>query len=474
MALFDFFKNKKKAKENKDIQENIQENTKENTENNTQEHPDDNNEENAEEVAQGNTEENTEEVAQGNTEENTEEIAAGNTEENAEEIAAGSTEENAEESDKEISEKSTEVNAEKSIDVNTEESTGESVPKSAEVNTVEDAEESTEKSADESYEEQTSDQNFDDGKEQKKNSFFGKLKAGLSKTKNNMIGRIESVIFQRNKIDEEMMEELEETLILSDISMDTTMKITEQLRKNVKAEKIDTPEGVMEQLKKIITEMIGDDITKHQLCNDTPLVMLMIGVNGSGKTTSIAKLAYMLKQEGKKVMLAAGDTFRAAAIEQLEIWGQRVGVPVIRHQEGADPSAVVFDAISAAKARNIDVLICDTAGRLQNKKNLMNELEKMYKIISKNFPEASKETLLVLDAATGKNAVSQVKEFGSISELTGIVLTKLDGTAKGGIVITISDEFDIPVKFIGVGEGMEDLQQFNPTWFADALFDKQA
>ncbi len=479
MALFDFFKNKKKAKENKDIQENIQENTKENTENNTQEHPDDNNEENAEEVAQGNTEENTEEVAQGNTEENTEEIAAGNTEENAEEVAAGSTEENAEESDKEISEKSAEANTVEDA----EESTEKSAKESSEKNTEEAYEMSDEKQGsdadeepdkDESYEEQTSDQNFDDGKEQKKNSFFGKLKAGLSKTKNNMIGRIESVIFQRNKIDEEMMEELEETLILSDISMDTTMKITEQLRKNVKAEKIDTPEGVMEQLKKIITEMIGDDITKHQLCNDTPLVMLMIGVNGSGKTTSIAKLAYMLKQEGKKVMLAAGDTFRAAAIEQLEIWGQRVGVPVIRHQEGADPSAVVFDAISAAKARNIDVLICDTAGRLQNKKNLMNELEKMYKIISKNFPEASKETLLVLDAATGKNAVSQVKEFGSISELTGIVLTKLDGTAKGGIVITISDEFDIPVKFIGVGEGMEDLQQFNPTWFADALFDKQA
>ena len=203
-----------------------------------------------------------------------------------------------------------------------------------------------------------------------------------------------------------------------------------------------------------------------------PLVILMIGVNGSGKTTSIAKIAHMLKEDGKKVMLAAADTFRAAAIEQLEIWGDRVGVPVIRHQEGADPSAVIFDAIKAAQARNTDVLICDTAGRLQNKKNLMQELEKMNKVIDREFPEAARETLLVLDAATGKNAVSQAKEFGSVAELTGIVLTKLDGTAKGGIVITLADEFDVPVKFIGVGEGMDDLQEFDPAMFADALFSK--
>ena len=304
-----------------------------------------------------------------------------------------------------------------------------------------------------------------------KKSFFGRLKEGLTRTKNNMVEKIEDVIFQRPEIDEEMMEELEETLILSDIGMETTGKIIERLRRDIKTEKLDTPDKVMEQIKKIIEDLI----TKESGCglsSSVPLVILMIGVNGSGKTTSIAKIAHMLKEDGKKVTLAAADTFRAAAIEQLEIWGDRVGVPVIRHQEGADPSAVIFDAIKAAQARNTDVLICDTAGRLQNKKNLMQELEKMNKVIDREFPEAARETLLVLDAATGKNAVSQAKEFGSVAELTGIVLTKLDGTAKGGIVITLADEFDVPVKFIGVGEGMDDLQEFDPAMFADALFSK--
>ena len=304
-----------------------------------------------------------------------------------------------------------------------------------------------------------------------KKSFFGRLKEGLTRTKNNMVEKIEDVIIQRPEIDEEMMEELEETLIISDIGMETTGKIIERLRRDIKTEKLDTPDKVMEQIKKIIEDLI----TKESGCglsSSVPLVILMIGVNGSGKTTSIAKIAHMLKEDGKKVMLAAADTFRAAAIEQLEIWGDRVGVPVIRHQEGADPSAVIFDAIKAAQARNTDVLICDTAGRLQNKKNLMQELEKMNKVIDREFPEAARETLLVLDAATGKNAVSQAKEFGSVAELTGIVLTKLDGTAKGGIVITLADEFDVPVKFIGVGEGMDDLQEFDPAMFADALFSK--
>ena len=304
-----------------------------------------------------------------------------------------------------------------------------------------------------------------------KKSFFGRLKEGLARTKNNMVEKIEDVIFQRPEIDEEMMEELEETLILSDIGMETTGKIIDRLRRDIKTEKLDTPDKVMEQIKKIIEDLITKE-SGCQLSASVPLVILMIGVNGSGKTTSIAKIAHMLKEDGKKVMLAAADTFRAAAIEQLEIWGERVGVPVIRHQEGADPSAVIFDAIKAAQARNADVLICDTAGRLQNKKNLMQELEKMNKVIDREFPEAARETLLVLDAATGKNAVSQAKEFGSVAELTGIVLTKLDGTAKGGIVITLADEFDVPVKFIGVGEGMDDLQEFDPAMFADALFSK--
>ena len=302
-----------------------------------------------------------------------------------------------------------------------------------------------------------------------KKSFFTRLKEGLTKTKDEMVSKIEDVIFQRPAIDEDMLEELEEALILSDIGMDTTEKIIEQLRSDIKTEKLDTPEAVKAQIEKIISDLITRE-EGMKLSDQYPLVILMIGVNGAGKTTSMGKIAHMLKEQGRSVMFAAGDTFRAAAIEQLEIWGERAGVPVIKHQEGADPSAVIYDAIQAAKARDIDVLICDTAGRLQNKRNLMNELEKMNKVIEREYPEASKETLLVLDAATGKNAISQAKEFGETAALTGIVLTKLDGTAKGGIVITLADQFDVPVKFIGVGEGMDDLQEFDPEAFAEALF----
>ena len=302
-----------------------------------------------------------------------------------------------------------------------------------------------------------------------KKSFFTRLKEGLTKTKDEMVSKIEDVIFQRPAIDEDMLEELEEALILSDIGMDTTEKIIEQLRSDIKTEKLDTPEAVKAQIEKIISDLITKE-EGMKLSDQYPLVILMIGVNGAGKTTSMGKIAHMLKEQGRSVMFAAGDTFRAAAIEQLEIWGERAGVPVIKHQEGADPSAVIYDAIQAAKARDIDVLICDTAGRLQNKRNLMNELEKMNKVIEREYPEASKETLLVLDAATGKNAISQAKEFGETAALTGIVLTKLDGTAKGGIVITLADQFDVPVKFIGVGEVMDDLQEFDPEAFAEALF----
>ncbi len=304
-----------------------------------------------------------------------------------------------------------------------------------------------------------------------KKSFFKKLKEGLTKTKDEMVSKIEDVIFQRPAIDEDMLEELEEALILSDIGMDTTEKIITQLRSDIKTEKLATPEAVKAQIEKIISDLITRE-EGMKLSDQYPLVILMIGVNGAGKTTSMGKIAHMLKAQGRSVIFAAGDTFRAAAIEQLEIWGERAGVPVIKHQEGADPSAVIYDAIQAAKARNIDVLICDTAGRLQNKRNLMNELEKMNKVIEREYPEASKETLLVLDAATGKNAISQAKEFGETAALTGIILTKLDGTAKGGIVITLADQFDVPVKFIGVGEGMDDLQEFDPEAFAEALFGK--
>lgn len=294
----------------------------------------------------------------------------------------------------------------------------------------------------------------------KKKGFFGKLSE-----------RIGDVILARPSIDEDLLDDLEEVLITSDIGMETTMHIIEQLRKDIKSNYLREPEQVKDQLKKIIAQLM-DKGDRHKLCQDSPLIILMIGINGGGKTTSIGKLAHKCRQEGKTVMLAAADTFRAAASEQLEIWGQRVGVNVVRHQEGADPSAVIYDAIQSAKAKNIDVLICDTAGRLQNKKNLMDELSKMDKVIGREFPEAARENLLVLDATTGKNAVSQAKEFNESADISGIILTKLDGTAKGGIVITIADEFDMAVKYIGVGEGIDDLKEFDPDEFAGGIFDE--
>lgn len=293
-----------------------------------------------------------------------------------------------------------------------------------------------------------------------KKSFFGKLQQ-----------KIQDVILMRPEIDEETFDELEEALITSDIGMETTMRITDRLRQDIKKMKLHEPKEVQERLKEIIKELINKGEEAHKIVGEYPLVILMVGVNGGGKTTTIAKLANRYLKNGKSVLLAAADTFRAAAGDQLQIWGDRAGVGVIKHQEGADPSAVIFDAVQAAKARNIDVLICDTAGRLQNKKNLMVELEKMSKVISREYPEARRETLLVLDATTGKNAVSQAQEFGSITELTGIVITKLDGTAKGGIAITISDEYELPIKLIGVGEGIDDLKDFDPIIFAENIFE---
>ena len=302
-----------------------------------------------------------------------------------------------------------------------------------------------------------------------KKSFFQKLKEGLANTREGMVGRIESVVTGRKEFDEDMLEELEEALILSDIDMDTTEKIIKELRQDISRLSIKTADKLMQQIQNIVAYFLSTE-SGNELLEDLPLVILMVGVNGTGKTTSMAKIAHRLQQEGKSVMFAAADTFRAAAAEQLEIWGERVGVPVIRHGEGADPSAVIYDACQSAKTRGIDVLICDTAGRLQTKRNLMNELGKMSKVIDREYPEASRETLLVLDAATGKNAISQAEQFNEAAEITGIVLTKLDGTAKGGIAITLTDRFNIPVKFVGVGEGMEDLQEFNPDDFAEALF----
>lgn len=294
----------------------------------------------------------------------------------------------------------------------------------------------------------------------KKKSVFGRLSQ-----------RVSDALMMRPTIDEDFFEELEEILITSDIGMDTTVKIVDTLRSEVQANNMTKPEVIKIRLGKIIADLI-DKGEAQKLCDERPLIILMTGINGGGKTTSIGKLAHRLRNEGNTVMLAAADTFRAAAGEQLEIWGERVGVNVIRHAEGADPSAVIYDAIQSAKAKNIDVLICDTAGRLQNKKNLMDELAKMNKVIGREFPEAARENLLVLDATTGKNAVSQVEEFGSIADITGIVLTKLDGTAKGGIIITIADEYDLPVKFIGLGEGIEDLKVFEPSDFAEGIFNE--
>ena len=293
-----------------------------------------------------------------------------------------------------------------------------------------------------------------------KKGFFGRLSE-----------RIGDVIMGRAAIDEELFDELEEVLITSDIGMQTTLSIIDTLRDRVKNEYITEPEKVKEKLKEIMIQAV-DKGDRQKMSETYPLVIMMIGINGGGKTTTIGKLAAMYKKQGKSVLLAAADTFRAAAAEQLTIWADRVGVGIIKHGEGADPSAVLFDAAQAAKARGVDVLICDTAGRLQNKKNLMDELKKMNRVLGKEFPEADRETLLILDATTGKNAVSQAKEFGDAAELTGIALTKLDGTAKGGIAVTIADEFDLPIKFVGVGEGIDDLEVFDPEAFIGGIFDE--
>ncbi|WP_251860298.1 signal recognition particle-docking protein FtsY [Clostridium sp. Marseille-Q2269] len=299
--------------------------------------------------------------------------------------------------------------------------------------------------------------------------FFDKLKEGLTKTKDGFTDKISNVLKLAVTIDEDLYEELEEILVTADIGVDTSIKIIDRLRERVKEEKIKDPAEIKPCLKKVILDILGKE--KGSITPDsTPKVMLIIGVNGVGKTTSIGKVSAKLKKQGYKVVMAAADTFRAAAIDQLEVWSSRAKVDIIKHQEGSDPGAVVFDAVQASKSRKADVLICDTAGRLHNKKNLMNELSKINKILEREYKEASKETLLVLDATTGQNAVIQAKEFMSACPIHGIILTKLDGTAKGGVVISIKDQLDIPVKLIGVGEGIDDLQEFSPEEFVEALF----
>ena len=354
----------------------------------------------------------------------------------------------------------------------------ESIVESVEENIEENIEENTEESTlndnieAEKIEEVSLNQaepDMDEEQPQKNLGFFAKLKEGLSKTTQNLTGKLDELFKGHIEIDEELYEEIEEILITGDVGFETTLKIVDMLRKNVKKKSIQDVKEVREELKLIVEEILSGDDSYLKL-EPKPAILVIVGVNGVGKTTSIGKIAMRLKSEGKSVLLAAGDTFRAAAAEQLEVWADRAGVELIKHQEGSDPSAVIFDAISGAKARNTDVLICDTAGRLHNKKNLMQELAKIFRIIDREYPEATKEVLLVIDATTGQNAINQVKIFKEAAPLTGIILTKLDGTAKGGVVLSIKSEQQLPIKLIGVGEKIEDLQDFNAKDFAKALF----
>ena len=298
--------------------------------------------------------------------------------------------------------------------------------------------------------------------------FFSKLKEGLSKTKESFNQKVNKVFSNFRKVDEELLEELEEALIMSDVGVETSCKIIDELRKRVKLEKIENEEEVKKALKEEISKIMEKENSKLNL-ETHPSVILVVGVNGVGKTTSIGKIANVLKKQGKNVVIAAADTFRAAAVEQLEVWADRANCTLVKRKEGSDPAAVVFDAIKETKNTNADVLICDTAGRLHNKKYLMDELIKIKKVIDKELPEASKEVLLVLDATTGQNAIMQVKAFKEAVNINGIVLTKLDGTAKGGAVIGIVSENKIPIKFVGVGEQIDDMEEFNPQEFVDAI-----
>ncbi len=302
-----------------------------------------------------------------------------------------------------------------------------------------------------------------------KKGLFVKIREGLRKTKDAMVSQMQKVLGNFTKIDDDLFDELEETMIMSDLGAQTSVQICDTLRQRVKGRGVTDPQEIMGMIQEIITEMLGEDQTLE--CPTKPTVIMVIGVNGAGKTTTIGKLCYQLQSEGKKVLVAAADTFRAAAIDQLEVWTQRAGVDIVKHTEGSDPASVVYDAIDAAKARDCDVLICDTAGRLHNKKNLMQELAKMNRIIETRAEGCHREILLVLDATTGQNAVNQAKLFQEVADITGIVLTKLDGTAKGGIIVSIRNELGIPVKLVGVGEKIDDLQPFRAVDFVRALFE---
>ncbi|MEJ8751067.1 signal recognition particle-docking protein FtsY [Lagierella sp. ICN-221743] len=314
-------------------------------------------------------------------------------------------------------------------------------------------------------------ENIAEVEKEEKKGFFNNLFSGLQKTRDNISNKIDSALARYQKVDEELFEELEEILISADIGVESTMNIMDELEDQVKLKRVKDPKEVKSMLMNIMIEKLEEaNLDNSMNIKDTPLIMLVIGVNGVGKTTTIGKLASKYKNEGKSVTLVAADTFRAAAIEQLSEWSNRAGVDIISHQEGADPASVVFDGIASAKSKNTDILICDTAGRLHNKKNLMNELEKIHRIVDREYPDARKEVLLVVDGTTGQNAILQVKQFKEVADITGVVITKLDGTAKGGMVFPIESEFNIPIKYIGVGEQIDQLMEFNPKDFISAIF----
>ena len=331
--------------------------------------------------------------------------------------------------------------------------------------------ETVESEPEEVAEPETEESELEEPEKKKKKGFFEKIRDGLRKTKDSVIAKMQLVLNAFTKIDEDLFDQLEETMIMGDMGAETSIEICDQLRKRVKERGITDPKQIMGLIQEIIGEMLGEDQTLQ--LQTKPSVIMVIGVNGAGKTTTIGKLCHQLKEDGKKVIVAAADTFRAAAIDQLEVWTDRAGVELVKHAEGSDPAAVVYDAIEAAKARNCDVLICDTAGRLHNKKNLMQELAKINRIIENKAAGCDKEILLVLDATTGQNAVNQARLFKEVADITGIVLTKLDGTAKGGIIVSIKNELEIPVKLIGVGEKIDDLQPFHARDFVNALFETE-
>ena len=452
MGLFDFFKKKKNEEEN--ISEVLNEEglNKEISEEEPSVEAVDENAETEQAI------EETEEVFE------TEEIAEPVFEKTAEmEVSAEENEENIEETTEEQPEQAEEIPSDKTETA--EETVEEEQPENTEENS-DDEENSLEEETEETPVEESAEE------EKPKKGFFARLKEGLGKTRKNILGSVDSVLGAFTKIDEDLFEELEEALIMADLGVQTTMDICDTLRKRVKREGVTDPSMIKHMLSEEISEILLEGC-EEEFVMPEHTVLLVIGVNGVGKTTTIGKLASSFKSQGKSVLLAAADTFRAAAIDQLAIWGDRCGVDVIKHEENSDPAAVVFDAANAAKNRKTDILICDTAGRLHNKKNLMEELKKISKVIEREYPQAHKEVFLVLDATTGQNALQQAKLFKEAADITGIILTKLDGTAKGGIVVAIKSELKIPVRYIGVGEGIDDLQKFDAKSFAEALFDNE-